>query len=161
MIGPPAHCAFLVPTPLMAQTPFADNDAGPYRMIGLDDAGRVDELLRIVAQDETLTVSVCRGWASLVLPLQSGVQHSITGTLRGVPVTCDPFNTYQAILLIACYGDGASVARPILWLADTFAEPLELRGLAHTGTINTPFGETVSNMSLRSHPRHQLPLYPT
>jgi hypothetical protein len=117
-------CAVLLPTSVAAQDPPAAFYVGLYRMIGVDDDGPVDEMLRIDADGEKLIVSVCEEVDSLVLPSQSGDEHYINGTLRGVSVTCDHFNTYENYALLACYGDGDSVARLTLWPADLADAPL-------------------------------------
>jgi hypothetical protein len=124
MIRPLIICALLAPTLGTAQDAPAAYYVGLYRMIGLDDAGPVDEMLHIATNGETLIVSICGGLGSLVLPSQSGDEHYINGTLRGVSVTCDHFNTYQNYPLLACYGDGDSDARLTLFPADNASEPL-------------------------------------
>jgi hypothetical protein len=117
-------CFCLLAGPALAQDPPAAFYVGLYRMIGVDEAGSIDQPLRIDAQGEKLTVSVCGARGTMVLPHASGDEHYINVVIKGRSLTCEPFLTYDNYPLLACYGDGDSTARLTLWPADNFSDPL-------------------------------------
>ena len=119
-----AICLSLIAGPALPKDPPAAFYVGLYRMIGVDDSGPVDQVVRIDAEGEELIVSICRARATMVLPHAAGDEHYITAVIDGRSLTCDPLSTYDNYPLLACYGDGDSTARLTLWPTDTFSEPL-------------------------------------
>jgi hypothetical protein len=121
-------CLSVWACPAPAQDPPAAFYVGLYRVIGVDDAGPVDQIVRIDAQGENLIVSMCGVLATMVLPHAAGDEHYINAVIGGKSLTCDPFSTYDNYPLLACYGDGDSIARLTLWPADSFSDPLNCVG---------------------------------
>jgi hypothetical protein len=114
----------LLAVPAWAQDPPAAFYVGLYRMIGVDAAGPVDQPLRMDAQGEILTASVCGARGTVVLPQASDDEHYFSVVINGRSFTCEPYSTYDHYPLLACYGDSDITARLTLWPADDFSEPL-------------------------------------